>query len=166
VEQPQKMDTLIQLMDSTATGQVLIFTRTKHRATKLAYKLKKEGFNADALQGNLSQKQRDKVMDRFRQGRIDVLVATDIASRGIDVTQVSHVINFDMPDTADAYTHRIGRTGRMENQGMALSFVTMDDKPILRMIEKNMGHSIERREITHVFPQPQAHTSSPRSTAR
>ncbi|MAT43616.1 MAG: RNA helicase [Anaerolineaceae bacterium] len=166
VEQPQKMDTLIQLMDTTAIGQVLIFTRTKHRASKLAFKLKKQGFNADALQGNLSQKQRDKVMDRFRQGRIDVLVATDIASRGIDVTQVSHVINFDMPDTAEAYTHRIGRTGRMENQGMALSFVTKDDNPILRMIEKNMGHSIERREITHAFPQQQAHTSSPRSTAR
>ncbi len=166
VEQPQKMDTLIQLMDNTATGQVLIFTRTKHRATKLAYKLKKQGFNADALQGNLSQKQRDKVMDRFRQGRIDVLVATDIAARGIDVTQVSHVINFDMPDTADAYTHRIGRTGRMENKGMALSFVTMDDKPILRMIEKNMGHSIERRDLNSVVTQNQAQSYPSRSTAR
>lgn len=165
IEQPEKTETLINLIYNTGKGQVLIFTRTKQRATKLAIKLKKAGINADALQGNLSQKQRDKVMNRFREGRLDVLVATDIASRGIDVTHVSHVINFDMPDTADAYTHRIGRTGRMENKGMALSFVTLKDKPILRQIERIMGHSIERRTVESVeaFNQPQSYR--PRSVA-
>jgi ATP-dependent RNA helicase RhlE len=86
-------------------------------------------------------------MDGFRSGRVKVMVATDIAARGIDVTHVSHVINFDMPDTPEAYTHRIGRTGRMYNVGTALSFVTADDLPMLRAIEKNIGRRIERRQL-------------------
>jgi ATP-dependent RNA helicase RhlE len=86
-------------------------------------------------------------MDSFRKGRVKVLVATDIAARGIDVSQVSHVINFDLPDTADAYTHRTGRTGRMERLGTALSLVTQEDLPMLRTIERLMGRTLERRSI-------------------
>jgi ATP-dependent RNA helicase RhlE len=85
-------------------------------------------------------------MDNFRSGRVKVLVATDIAARGIDVSQISHVINFDMPDTADAYTHRIGRTGRMANHGTALSLVTQDDLPMIRTIERLLGRTLERRK--------------------
>lgn len=144
VEQDKKNETIIDLMYETRKGQVLIFTRTKHRASSLARKLKNAGFRADSLQGNLSQKQRDKVMDTFRQGKIDVLVATDIASRGIDISKIAYVINFDMPNTAEDYTHRIGRTGRMDQTGTALSFITPGDQPILRQIERNMGYKMER----------------------
>ena len=87
-------------------------------------------------------------MDNFRSGRVKILVATDIAARGIDVSQISHVINFDMPDTADAYTHRIGRTGRMARRGTALSLVTQDDLPMVRTIEQLLGHSLEKRKLS------------------
>ncbi|OGO63809.1 MAG: hypothetical protein A2030_00940 [Chloroflexi bacterium RBG_19FT_COMBO_50_10] len=86
-------------------------------------------------------------MDNFRTGRVKVLVATDIAARGIDVSQISHVINFDMPDTADAYTHRIGRTGRMARQGTALTLVTQEDLPMIHTIERLLGRSLEKRQL-------------------
>ena len=86
-------------------------------------------------------------MDGFRSGRVKIMVATDIAARGIDVLEISHVINYDLPDTADAYTHRIGRTGRMARTGQALSLVTQDDLPMMRTIERLLGQSIERRQL-------------------
>jgi len=146
VDQTQKTETLLAILRKSGHGQVLVFTRTKHRAKKLAQHLIKAGLPATSLQGNLSQNRRQEAMDNFRSGRVKVLVATDIAARGIDVTQISHVINFDMPDTADAYTHRIGRTGRMARQGIALSFVTQDDLPIVRTIERLLGRTLERRK--------------------
>ena len=127
VDQTRKSDMLLELLRETGNGQVLIFTRTKHRAKRLAEQLIKSGLSATSLQGNLSQNRRQEAMDRFRTGRVKVMVATDIAARGIDVSQVTHVINFDMPDTAEAYTHRTGRTGRMERLGTALSLVTYED---------------------------------------
>ena len=93
----------------------------------MAHQLNKAGFSATSLQGDLSQDQRQEAMDGFRSGRVKILVATDIAARGIDVSQISHVINYDMPDTADAYTHRIGRTGRMARRGAAVSLVTREE---------------------------------------
>ena len=146
VDQTQKTETLLAILRKSGHGQVLVFTRTKHRAKKLAQHLIKAGLPATSLQGNLSQNRRQEAMDNFRSGRVKVLVATDIAARGIDVTQISHVINFDMPDTADAYTHRIGRTGRMARQGTALSFVTQDDLPMVRTIERLLGRTLERRK--------------------
>ena len=146
VDQTRKAETLLAILRKSGNGQVLVFTRTKHRAKKLAQHLIKAGLPATSLQGNLSQNRRQEAMDNFRSGRVKVLVATDIAARGIDVTQISHVINFDMPDTADAYTHRIGRTGRMARQGTALSFVTQDDLPMVRTIERLLGHTLERRK--------------------
>ena len=107
----------------------------------------KAGLPATSLQGNLSQNQRQKAMDNFRSGRVKVLVATDIAARGIDVSRISHVINYDMPDTAIAYTHRIGRTGRMAKKGTALTLVTQDDLPMVRTIERLLGRSLERRNL-------------------
>jgi len=145
VEAERKTDLLMKLLPQAGSGQILVFTRTKQRAKRLALQLVKAGLSATSLQGNLSQNQRQEAMDNFRRGQVKVLVATDIAARGIDVTQISHVINFDMPDTADAYTHRIGRTGRMARIGMALTLVTQSDVPMLRTIERLLGYPIERR---------------------
>jgi ATP-dependent RNA helicase RhlE len=149
VEQSQKAEVLLTLLRKPGNGQVLVFTRTKHRAKKLAVQLVKAGLPATSLQGNLSQNQRQLAMDNFRSGRVKILVATDIAARGIDVSQISHVINYDMPDTADAYTHRIGRTGRMARRGIALSLVTQDDLPMVRTIEQLLGHSLEHRRLSN-----------------
>jgi len=147
VDQTRKPELLLALLRKSGSGQVLVFTRTKHRAKKLAAQLIKAGLLAASLQGNLSQNRRQEAMDNFRTGRIRILVATDIAARGIDVSQISHVINFDMPDTADAYTHRIGRTGRMSRQGTALTLVTKEDLPMIRTIERLLGRSLEQRKL-------------------
>jgi ATP-dependent RNA helicase RhlE len=147
VDQTQKADLLLGILRTSDSGKVLVFTRTKHRAKKLAGQLIKAGLSATALQGNMSQNQRLEAMDKFRSGRVKVMVATDIAARGIDVSQISHVINYDMPDTADAYTHRIGRTGRMTRRGTALSLVTQDDQPMVRTIERLLGRSLEQRKL-------------------
>jgi len=147
VDQEGKYATLLALLPKGGDGQVLVFTRTKHRAKKLAQQLVKAGHSATSLQGNLSQNQRQAAMDGFRSGRVKVMVATDIAARGIDVTQISHVINFDAPDTADAYTHRIGRTGRMARLGKAITLATPDDKPIIRSIERLLGRPLERLKL-------------------
>jgi ATP-dependent RNA helicase RhlE len=149
VDQTRKTEALMSLLHAaTSSGQVLVFTRTKHRAKKLAIQLSQGGLSATSLQGNLSQNQRQDAMDRFRSGRVKVLVATDIAARGIDVSRITHVINFDLPDTADAYTHRTGRTGRMERLGTALSLVTQDDLPMVRTIERTLDLKLERRQIS------------------
>jgi ATP-dependent RNA helicase RhlE len=142
-----KKDLLLAMLDQTATGRVLIFTRTKRRARFLARDLEKEGHKASALQGNMSQNRRQKAIDGFRDGRHDILVATDIAARGIDVAEISHVINFDMPDTVDAYTHRIGRTGRAAETGEAFTFATPEDVSLIRDIERTLGKRIEQHRL-------------------
>ena len=136
------------LLEQTATSRVLVFTRTKHRAKRLAQDLDKRGYRVAALQGNLSQNRRQEAMDGFRGGKYDIMVATDIAARGIDVSLISHVINYDMPDTVDAYTHRIGRTGRAEATGEAVTFAVQDDEPMVRDIERVLGKPIERRRLS------------------
>jgi len=140
----QKKRMLFAMLAEKASGQVLVFTRTKHKAKGLAIILKKRHLNAAALQGNMSQSQRQDAINGFRSGKYDILIATDIASRGIDVTGISHVINFDMPDTVDAYTHRIGRTGRADRSGSAHTFATPEDHAMLRAIEKSIGRPIEK----------------------
>jgi ATP-dependent RNA helicase RhlE len=135
IEPHLKTALLLELLRHTDTESVLIFTRTKHRAKRLGEQLDKAGYRATSLQGNLSQGQRQRVMNGFRNGTYQILVATDIAARGIDVTQISHVINYDMPDTIDAYTHRIGRTGRNTKTGDAFTFITSEDKDMVRRIE-------------------------------
>jgi ATP-dependent RNA helicase RhlE len=164
-----KKDLLLTMLDQTATGRVLIFTRTKHRARNLARDLIKQGHHAVALQGNMSQNQRQQALDGFRTGKIDILVATDIASRGIDVADITHVINFDMPDTVDAYTHRIGRTGRVDATGEARTFMEQEDEPLVRQIEKLLGKRIERRELrdfdyTARVPATESNVRPPRSS--
>jgi ATP-dependent RNA helicase RhlE len=145
VESHLKTELLIQLLYHTDTESVLVFTRTKHRAERLSKQLKAAGFSVASLQGNLSQSRRQTSLDGFRTGQYQILVATDIAARGIDVSRISHVINYDMPDTADAYTHRIGRTGRAAKTGDAFTLVTGEDADMVRAIERSLGAKVERR---------------------
>lgn len=168
VEERRKRDLLDEVINSKNCTSAIIFTRTKHRAKRLAEQLSKAGHSAVGLQGNLSQAQRDRAMKGFRSGKYKLLVATDIVARGIDVTAVSHVINFDVPTTPEAYTHRIGRTGRAERSGIALTFVTSDNRDWLRSTEKMLGKPINRLQVPGFeadvnFHAPKPHTAAPRS---
>ncbi len=147
VDQHLKTALLLELLRHTDTESVLIFTRTKHRAKRLGQQLERSGYRAASLQGNLSQNRRQAALDGFRTGSHRILVATDIAARGIDVSSVSHVINYDMPNTADAYTHRIGRTGRAAKTGDAFTFTTREDGEMVRTIERVLGDRVERRTL-------------------
>jgi ATP-dependent RNA helicase RhlE len=147
VAQHQKTAMLLELLTGDRTESVLVFTRTKHRAKRLGLQLDKAGLRAASLQGNLSQSRRQEALAGFRDGKYQVLVATDIAARGIDVSQVSHVINYDIPDTTEAYVHRIGRTGRAARKGDAYTLVTGEDNAMVRAIEKVLKAPIERRTI-------------------
>ena len=142
-----KKKLLLAMLQQTPTGRALVFTRTKHRARNLALDLSKLEYRVSALQGNLSQNRRDEAMNGFRSGKYDILVATDIAAHGIDVPEISHVINFDMPDTADAYIHRIGRTGRALQSGEAFTLAVEADAPMVREVEKALDARIERRRL-------------------
>ena len=147
VDPARKRELLEHLLRDDACSSAIVFTRTKHRARQLARQLGKEGHNAVALQGNMSQSQRDRAMKGFRAGQFEILVATDIAARGIDVSDVSHVINFDVPNTPEAYTHRIGRTGRKEKEGTAITFVTNEDRDWIRATERMIGAAIPLRPV-------------------
>ena len=139
VNQDGKINLLKDIMARTDMRSTLIFTRTKHRAKSLASQLQKAGYTATSLQGNLSQQKRQQALNGFKRGEFKVLVATDIAARGIDVSNISHVINFDVPATVDAYTHRIGRTGRAACTGEALTFASREDRKIISQIERTLG---------------------------
>jgi ATP-dependent RNA helicase RhlE len=172
VPQHLKPGLLQRLLDEMTVNSILVFTRTKHRADRVAEKIKRAGYAASALHSNKSQSQRKQAMDQFRTGKIKVLVATDIAARGLDVASISHVINFDIPDSATSYIHRIGRTGRAERLGDAYTLVTREDKDTIRDIEKILGTPIERKVLegfnyqealeknTGAFPIPRVHDRS------
>ncbi len=138
---------LLKLLGSTDTGSVLVFTRTKHRAKSLEKKLVNAGYRSASLQGNLSQSRRLAALDGFRNGKFQILVATDIAARGIDINSISHVINYDIPSTPEAYIHRIGRTGRAASTGEAFTLVTKDDKNMVRAINRVIGCEVEQRTL-------------------
>jgi ATP-dependent RNA helicase RhlE len=154
VDETRKLDMLQHVLAGDDFTSAIVFTRTKHRAKRLAFKLERAGHRAVALQGNMSQAARVRAMNGFRKKEVDVLVATDIAARGLDVEQVSHVVNFDMPNTPDAYTHRIGRTGRSERQGKAYTFVTGEDQQMVRDVERRIGSSIPRRQVEGIESVP------------
>ena len=147
VEPQSKTTGLLALLRHTQLASVLVFTRTKHRATRVAQQLASAGYGATALQGNLSQRQRQAAIDGFRAGIFQILVATDIAARGIDVAHISHVINYDMPDTPEAYTHRIGRAGRATRTGAAFTLATSEDAAMVGTIEHGLGVTWERRVL-------------------
>jgi len=147
VAEARKRDLLEQVLTGGDCHSAIVFTRTKYRAKRLAEQLSKAGHRAVGLQGNMSQGQRDRAMSGFRTRKYDILVATDIAARGIDVSNVAYVINFDVPSTPEAYTHRIGRTGRAEQAGVACTFVTGSDHGWLRATERMIGAPIQRRQF-------------------
>lgn len=138
---------LVELLKHTDTESVLVFTRTKHRAKRIGEQLEKKGFKAASIQGNLSQNRRQEALDGFRNGTYQILVATDIAARGIDVNQISHVINYDIPDTPEAYIHRIGRTGRAARSGDAFTLISDDDTNMVRAIECILGARIKSETL-------------------
>ena len=157
IPQHLKANLVLALLKKTDTDSVLIFTRTKHRAERLAKQIANAGFRVTSLHSNRSQNQRQAALDGFRSGHFQIMVATDIAARGLDVESISHVINFDMPDTADAYIHRIGRTGRAERSGDAFTLVTPDDTDMIRILEKIMGGALAREslpEFDYTTPAP------------
>ncbi len=147
VSQHLKTALLIKLLSNTHTESVLVFTRTKFRAKSLGEKLSKAGYCSTSLQGNLSQVRRQAALNGFRSGEHKILVATDIAARGIDVSNVSHVINYDIPATPEAYIHRIGRTGRAKRSGQAFTLVTQEDTRMVMAINKAIGSSVEQRTL-------------------
>ena len=147
VPQSRKTALLKSILREKEMNTTLIFTRTKYKAKNLARQLQKAGHKATSLQGNLSQNQRKVAMEGFKSGKFNIMVATDIAARGIDVSGISHVINYDVPDTAEAYTHRTGRTGRAEMTGEAFTFVTHDDGRIIKMVERSLGRKIRRETL-------------------
>ncbi len=170
VKQHLKTALLIELLRHTETESVLVFTRTKHRTERVAQQLKKASFKATDLQGNLSQYRRQAALDGFRTGLFKILVATDIAARGIDVLRISHVINYDMPDGVDAYTNRIGRTGRVNKNGKALTFVTSADAAMVHALEHVLNATLERRTLQgfdYAVPAPNSECiRSPRQSLR
>jgi ATP-dependent RNA helicase DeaD len=150
VHERQKFEALSRLLDMESPDLAIVFGRTKRRVDELTEALQKRGYSADGLHGDLSQHQRDTVMRKFRDGSIDVLVATDVAARGLDVSGVTHVINFDLPQDPESYVHRIGRTGRAGREGVAWTFVTPREIDHLHFIEKVTRHKIRRKPLPSV----------------
>src|SRR5664280_1081265 len=146
---PEKLKSklLVELLRRDEVGTALVFTRTKHRANRLALVLDKAGIACDRIHGNRSQPQREAALKAFKTGRLRVLVATDLASRGIDVVDLPHVVNFDVPAQVDDYIHRVGRTARAEATGSAVTFVSPDDEPAIAAIERVVGRRIARRTL-------------------
>ncbi|MFP4599501.1 MAG: DEAD/DEAH box helicase [Persicimonas sp.] len=142
VEKRDKKRLIVDLLGTPEVERSLVFTRTKHGANRLTKRLSKAGFPAIAIHGNKSQNTRQRALDGFRDGSYDVLVATDVASRGIDVDDITHVFQFDLPDDPESYVHRIGRTGRAGRTGVAISFCDSSEAKKLRKVEKVIGQSI------------------------
>lgn len=144
VEKPEKVDLLVKVLGTDRQNTALVFARTKHGADKIAKKLKARGINCDAIHGNKSQNARQRALSNFKSKKTRVIIATDIAARGIDIDDLQLVVNFDMPDVAETYVHRIGRTGRAGHSGVALTFCTKEDYPMVRDIQKLTGHKLSR----------------------
>jgi ATP-dependent RNA helicase RhlE len=160
-ERAAKQDLLAEILKSEKTDRVLVFTRTKHGADKVVRGLQKSGLKAEAIHGNKSQNQRERVLAAFRDGSLRTLVATDIAARGIDVDGISHVFNYDLPNIPESYVHRIGRTARAGAEGVAISFCDHEEAPFLRDIEKLIRMSIPSTN-RRSGPAP-AHRAAPHS---
>lgn len=152
VDKDRKTDLLIHLINEQQWYQALVFSRTKHGANRLAQKLDKSGIQAMAIHGNKSQNARTRALADFKSGKTQILVATDIAARGLDIDQLPHVVNFDLPNVPEDYVHRIGRTGRAGKEGEAYSLVCAEESRMLRDIEKLIRKSVERRTIAGFEP--------------
>ncbi len=152
VDQSRKRELLAHLVSSGNWEQVLVFTRTKHGANRLAQQLTKQDIQADAIHGNKSQPQRTRALAGFKAGTVRVLVATDIAARGLDIELLPHVVNFDLPNVPEDYVHRIGRTGRAGSTGEAISLVSGEEMPLLADIEKVLKRKLERQIVVGFEP--------------
>ena len=156
VDAQRRTQLLVKLVRDEAWARVLVFVATKHAAEIVADKLRKAGLNAEPFHGVLSQGKRTQVLEDFKASRVQVVVATDLAARGIDVVQLPAVVNYDLPRSAVDHVHRIGRTGRAGEHGMALSFVTADMEAHFRLIEKRQGKSVPREQVAGFEPAPRA----------
>jgi ATP-dependent RNA helicase RhlE len=152
VDKGQKRGVLSWLIGSQNWRQTLVFTRTKHGANRLAEQLGRDGLSATAIHGNKSQGARTRALADFKRGAVRVLVATDIAARGLDIDQLPHVVNFELPEVPEHYVHRIGRTGRAGNEGLAISLVAGDERPLLKGIEKLLGQTLPVRTLEGYVP--------------
>jgi ATP-dependent RNA helicase RhlE len=171
VDKKQKPALLSQLVRDNDWHQVLVFTRTKHGANKLTKQLDRDGISAVAIHGNKSQNARTQALDNFKRGKVQALVATDIAARGLDIEQLPQVVNFDLPNVAEDYVHRIGRTGRAGATGRAYSLVCADEADFLYGIERLIRKDIPREEIEgfepeHSLPEKPSRNSKPRNPGR
>ncbi|CAN0507351.1 unnamed protein product, partial [Discosporangium mesarthrocarpum] len=142
-----KLDALTRILEVEPFDGVIIFVRTRIATTELAEKLAARGYSAAALNGDVPQKVREATIDKLKKGNIDLLVATDVAARGLDVERISHVINYDIPYDVEAYVHRIGRTGRAGRKGDAILFAANRERRLLRAIERATGGAIEKMEL-------------------
>ncbi len=156
VEKQEKKALLTKLLADKAMSRVIVFTRTKHTANRVSEQLEKSGFPAEAIHGNKSQNARQRALDNFRTGRARILVATDIAARGIDIDNITHVVNFELPDVAESYVHRIGRTARAGGAGIAISFCDSTETDNLRGIERLL-----KAPLTHIGERPRAADGKP-----
>jgi Superfamily II DNA and RNA helicases len=147
VAEKQKFDVLCRLLDIHSPELAIIFGRTKRRVDELSEALTKRGYGAEGIHGDLNQAKRDSVLRKFKEGTIEVLVATDVAARGLDISGVTHVFNFDIPQDSESYVHRIGRTGRAGKTGLAITFVTSREIDHLRLIERATNRRMERRSV-------------------
>jgi len=154
VDKVRKREMLTQLIKDNNWQQVLVFTRTKHGANRLAEQLDKDGITSAAIHGNKSQNARTKALSQFKDGKVKVLVATDIAARGIDIDQLSNVVNYELPNISEDYVHRIGRTGRAGNTGQAVSLVCVDEHEYLRNIESLTKNKITKVQLKGFTPDP------------
>jgi ATP-dependent RNA helicase RhlE len=154
VDRERKRALLSHIIHSQKLEQVLVFTRTKHGANRLSEQLETDGIAASAIHGNKSQPQRIKALSDFKEGKITVLVATDIAARGLDISQLPHVVNYELPQVAEDYVHRIGRTGRAGSEGMALSLVCVDETKLLKDIERLLRRPLPTQVIPGFAPDP------------
>ena len=158
-----KTDLLVELLRGEEMTCVLVFARTKHFADRLARDLMRRGVEVSVLHGNRSQDQRLRALEQFRRGYAQVMVATDIAARGIDIEQISHVINFDIPNSPDDYIHRIGRTARAEATGDAFTLVDKEEEPMVREIEQTLGRTLPRVTLPHFnYRRPGGESAHPR----
>jgi ATP-dependent RNA helicase RhlE len=166
VDGGNKRALLGEVLKEKSLARVIVFTRTKHGANKVAEHLARTGVVAEAIHGNKSQSARQKALDNFRRGHARVLVATDIAARGIDVDGITHVVNFELPEVPEAYVHRIGRTARAGHDGMALSFCGQDERGLLRDIERKIGRTISVVEDHPYHAAPTAGSANSRPPRR
>lgn len=161
-----KVSVLRRLLDEPTAGGTLVFGRTKHGVRRLGVQLERSGYSLGVLHGNLSQPQRDRVLREFDAGRMPVLLATNVAARGLDVLHIERVINYDLPETHDLFTHRVGRTGRMGRSGRAITLLGPADLPKWRKIERGLGRTLPRMTLDGEPIAAQPHTNGARRTRR